>query len=30
VAGAASLRIGLMVMAAASLLMAAGSRFMPE
>ena len=30
VAGAASLRIGLMVMAVASLLLAAGSRFMPE
>jgi MFS family permease len=30
VAGAASLRIGLLVMAVASLLLAAGSRFMPE
>ena len=30
VAGAASLRIGLMVMAVASLLLATGSRFMPE
>ena len=30
VAGAASLRIGLLVMAGASLLLAAGSRFMPE